>query len=85
MLRPLLLIGLGGSGGKTLRAIQQALQQNLESSGHSGGIPEAWQFLQIDTTYIQGDLGFSAPMLSAAEFYSIVPMGIHRDELLSAI
>ena len=85
MLRPLLLIGLGGSGGKTLRAIQQALQQNLESSGYSGGIPEAWQFLQIDTTYIQGDLGFSAPMLSAAEFYSIVPMGIHRDELLSAI
>lgn len=85
MLRPLLLIGLGGSGGKTLRAIKQALQENLESAGYSGGIPEAWQFLHIDTTYTQGDSGFPAPMLSAAEFYSIVPMGIHRDEILSSL
>ena len=85
MLRPLLLIGLGGSGGKTLRAIKQALQQNLESAGYSGGIPEAWQFLQIDTTYTQEDSGFPAPMLSATEFYSIVPMGIHRDEILSSL
>jgi len=85
MLRPLLLIGLGGSGGKTLRAIKQLLHQNLETSGYSGGIPEAWQFLQIDTTYTQEDLGFPAPMLAQQEFYSIVPVGIHRDELLSAI
>lgn len=85
MLRPLLLIGLGGSGGKTLRAIKQLLQQNLEASGYSGGIPEAWQFLQIDTTYTQGDSGFPAPMLAAQEFYSVVPHGIHRDDLLSAI
>jgi hypothetical protein len=83
--RPLLLIGLGGSGGKTLRAIKQVLQQDLEAAGYSGGIPEAWQFLQIDTTYTQGDSGFPAPMLAAQEFYSVVPMGIHRDELLSAI
>jgi len=85
MLRPLLLIGLGGSGGKTLRAIKQVLQQNLEAAGYSGGIPEAWQFLQIDTTYAQGDSGFPAPMLAAQEFCSVVPMGIHRDEILSAI
>jgi hypothetical protein len=51
MLKPLLIIGLGGSGGKTIRAIKQVLHQNLEASGYSGGIPEAWQFLQIDTTY----------------------------------
>ena len=85
VLRPLLLIGLGGSGGKTLRAIKQVLQQNLESSEYSGGIPEAWQFLQIDTTYTPGDTGFPAPMLSAQEFCSVVRMGIHRDEILSAI
>ena len=85
MLRPLLLIGLGGSGGKSLRAIKQVLHQNLEASGYSGGIPEAWQFLQIDATYTQGDTGFPAPMLAAQEFYSIVPYGLHRDELLTAI
>lgn len=85
MLRPLLLIGLGGSGGKTLRAIKQVLQQNLEAAGYSGGIPAAWQFLQIDTTYTQGDSGFPTPMLAAQEFYSIVPHGIHSDDLLSAI
>ena len=85
MLRPLLIVGLGGSGGKTIRAIKQVLQQNLESSGYSGGIPEAWQFLQIDTTYTQQGLDFPAPMLAAQEFCSVVPPGSHRDELLSAI
>lgn len=85
MLRPLLIIGLGGSGGKTIRAIKQVLHQNLEFSGYSGKIPQAWQFLQIDTTYAQGDLGFPAPMLATQEFCSVVPPGSHRDELLSAI
>ena len=85
MLRPLLLIGLGGSGGKTIRAIKEVLHQNLEAAGYSGGIPEAWQFLQIDTTYSQEDSGFPAPMLAAQEFCSVVTMGIHRDEILSAI
>jgi hypothetical protein len=85
VLRPLLLIGLGGSGGKSLRAIKQVLHQNLESSGYSGEIPQAWQFLQIDTTYTQGDLGFPAPMLASQEFCSVVPPGSHRDELLSKI
>ena len=51
MLRPLLIIGVGGSGGKTIRSMIQAFERKFESMDYSGGIPAAWQFLQIDTTY----------------------------------
>ena len=50
MLKPLLIIGLGGSGGKTIRAMKQSLNRTLESVRYTGGLPAAWQFLQIDTT-----------------------------------
>ena len=51
MLRPLLVIGIGGSGGKTIRSMKQALERRLLSVRYNDGIPAAWQFLQIDTTY----------------------------------
>jgi len=61
MLTPLLIIGLGGSGGKTIRSMKQALNRKLESVRYEGGLPDAWQFLQIDTTY--DGVAFPAPML----------------------
>ena len=73
MLRPLLIIGLGGAGGKTIRAMKQELERKFASAGYDGPIPSAWQFLQIDTT--RDGHYFPAPMLSAEEFYSVVPFG----------
>ena len=82
MIRPLLIIGVGGSGGKTIRAMKQELFRILESSGYSGGIPDAWQFLQIDTTH--DGVGFPAPMLSPQEFHCVVPSGAsYKDVLLN--
>jgi hypothetical protein len=73
MLRPLLIIGVGGSGGKTIRAMKQALTRKLESARYEGGIPAAWQFLQIDTTY--DGISFPAPMLRADEYHCVVKSG----------
>jgi len=73
MLTPLLIIGLGGSGGKTIRAMKQTLSRKLESAHYTDGLPAAWQFLQIDTT-IDG-VDYPAPMLPADEVHSVVPPG----------
>ena len=48
MLRRFLLIGVGGSGGKTLRYLRQDLEQRLLEVGWTEGIPVGWQFLTID-------------------------------------
>ena len=83
MLSPLLIIGVGGAGGKTLRAMKQELNRILESSGYTDGIPAAWQFLQIDTTY--DGMEFPAPMLPQEEFHCVVPNGAKFGEILGSI
>lgn len=86
MLRPMLIIGIGGSGGKTIRSMIQALDRKLDSLGYTDGIPSAWQFLQIDTTY--DGVEFPAPMLDQSQFHSVVPSGQTfngvRDHIMSA-
>ena len=47
-LRPMLFIGCGGSGGKTLRITHDAILRRLRNTGWEGGMPEAWQFVWID-------------------------------------
>ena len=83
MLSPLLIIGVGGAGGKTIRAMKQELNRILESSGYTDGIPAAWQFLQIDTT-IDGAY-FPAPMLPQDEFHCVVPSGSYYGDILGSI
>ena len=83
MLSPLLIIGVGGAGGKTIRAMKQELNRILESSGYTGGIPAAWQFLQIDTTY--DGIAFPAPMLSNDEIHCVAPKGSNYSDLLTSI
>jgi len=83
MLSPLLIIGVGGAGGKTIRAMKQELNRILESSGYTDGIPAAWQFLQIDTT--RDGIDFPAPMLDNDEFHSVVPSGAHIYEITESI
>jgi len=83
MIRPLLIIGVGGAGGKTIRAMKQELNRILESSGYTGGIPSAWQFLHIDTTY--DGVSFPAPMLPPNEFHCVVPQGATYRDILGSI
>lgn len=83
MLSPLLIIGVGGAGGKTIRAMKQELNRILESSGYTGGIPSAWQFLQIDTT--RDGVDFPAPMLPVDEFHCVVPSGAGYSDVIANV
>lgn len=55
MLSPFLVIGLGGSGGKTLQTIRDDLTRMLQRSQWQGPLPQAWQLLQIDTPATPGE------------------------------
>jgi len=83
MLRPLLIIGVGGSGGKTIRSMIQSLERKFVSAGYDGPIPAAWQFLQIDTT--RDGQSFPAPMLDKDSFHQVVASGQSFDGMLRSI
>jgi len=48
MLRPVIFVGCGGAGVKTVTRARQMIGEYLEDSGWEGGIPRAWKFLGID-------------------------------------
>jgi len=49
VLQKFILIGIGGSGGKTLRYTWRELQRRLEACGAwEGRMPAGWQFLHLD-------------------------------------
>lgn len=76
MFRPFLVVGIGGSGGKTVRAARQALQFKLDQQGWDGEWPEAWQFLHIDSPTTPDGLEFPAPLLPQEDYLSLVPNGV---------
>lgn len=53
MLQKFLLIGVGGSGGKTLRYVWRELDRRLAAlDGWDEGMPKGWQFLHIDVPQV---------------------------------
>jgi hypothetical protein len=80
--RRMLFVGLGGSGGKTLRFLKRDIEAWLRGQGWNEGIPQGWQFLQIDTpTKADGAEIKSAPMLSNDEYLGLVGNGVDLDQL----
>jgi hypothetical protein len=75
MYRKVLLIGLGGSGGKTLRFLKRDLVDWLESKGWKDGIPQGWQFLHIDSPTTPDGLEAGGTPLENREYVGLVSGG----------
>lgn len=73
----MLFVGLGGSGGKTLRFMKAGLVEWLERHGWDEGIPIGFQFAHIDTpTEPDGkDVGDSS-LITTEEYLGLVGKGI---------
>jgi hypothetical protein len=70
MLQPFLVVGVGGSGGKTVRALRHAIDLTLRRYGWDDGIPDAWQFLHFDSPQAQDGENFRAPFLPREDYLS---------------
>lgn len=80
MYRKYFFVGLGGSGGKTLRFLKRDIRNWLDQNGAADlPIPQAWQFLHIDTPTIVDGTGLDpdiVPMLGEDEYLGLVSPGI---------
>jgi hypothetical protein len=85
MLRPFLIVGVGGSGGKTLRATRYALDLRLRVAGWDEGIPDAWQFVHVDTPLVQDGAEFPAPFLPHDAYIGLVPAGAKYSNVVNSI
>lgn len=81
MLSPMLFIGVGGSGGNTVRTIRENLQEALRLKGWTGEFPECWQTLWIDTIAVQGTGGFGADLLPHDSYLGLVQTGLQYPDI----
>lgn len=70
MLYPVIMVGCGGSGIKSVRYIREAVMSRLASAGWDGPMPAAWQFIGLDTVAGQIDVG-EVPALPARDYVQI--------------
>jgi hypothetical protein len=78
MLRPFLLIGVGGSGGKTLRIVHHELERLLREIGWEEAFPAGWQFLHVDVPSVaDGDDPDLPPQLAHGEYAGLVTAGVN--------
>jgi len=77
MYRRMLFVGLGGSGGKTLRFMKSGLNEWLESHGWDEGIPSGFQFAHIDTpTEPDGKDTGDSSLITTDEYLGLVGRGV---------
>ena len=86
MLRPFLMIGVGGSGGKTLRIVHHELERLLREIGWNEDFPSGWQFLHVDVPSIaDGDEPDLPPQLSHADYAGLVTAGVNYRNIDAAL
>ena len=86
MLRPFLMIGVGGSGGKTLRIVRHELERRLAECGWEGKFPAGWRFLHIDVPSVaDGDDPDLPAQLPRAEYAGLVTTGVNYRNIDAAL
>ena len=85
MLQPFLLVGVGGSGGKTLRALRHSLQLRLQQEDWQDGWPNAWQMLHVDSPVTQDGASFPAEFLPSENYFPLVAAGTTYKQAHSAV
>ena len=73
-----LFVGLGGSGGKTLRFLKREILNWMREHDAGSQIPRAWQFLHIDTPTVAdgNEIDDLADPLSADEYLGLIEAGM---------
>ena len=79
--RRIVFVGLGGSGGKTLRFLKRDINRWFDEIGWTKGMPKGWQFLQIDTPTYQDGVEIPIPMLPDTEYLGLIGPGIQFDQI----
>lgn len=81
MYRRIVFLGLGGSGGKTLRFLKRDLSNWLNAHGWpvaERGIPRGFQFLHVDTPTVADGVSMGgADMLPDREYLGLVGAGVN--------
>lgn len=70
MLRPVIVVGCGGSGQKAVRYIRDAVRRRLIHAGWEGEFPRSWQFIGLDTLTAQEAPG-EIPTMPQSDYASI--------------
>ena len=78
-----LFIGLGGSGGKTLRFLKDQIRRWMKAHGIEVDIPSGWQFLHIDAPPQPdgNELNDRVPHLAPDEYLGLVQVGVSFDDV----
>ena len=76
MLGPVIMVGCGGSGIKSVRYVREAVLSRLAAAGWDRPMPSAWQFIGLDTLSGQSDLGEVPPL--PTRDYKQVTAGFHN-------
>lgn len=76
MYRRMLFVGLGGSGGKTLRVLKRDLKEWLNDQGWEGEFPAGWQFVHIDTPAVADGIRPGGGDLDESEYLGLIGTGV---------
>jgi hypothetical protein len=81
----MLFVGLGGSGGKTLRVLKRDLQEWLKDHEWEGGFPKGWQFLHIDTPPTPDGLEAGSGSLESSEYLGLIGSGVQFSQVATRL
>ncbi len=70
MLRPVIMVGCGGSGQKAVRYVRDAVDRQLRHAGWNDNFPRAWRFIGLDTLTTQEAPG-EIPTMPESDYLSV--------------